>query len=146
MGAIKEIMRFQTDRELHFLPFDSNNENANILEEMFEAGGFDVDKKDRPKLKEMFAQFECDVLNEGVADNHTCEPHFQADAYCDIIVFAIGALMKLGYDPELALQETAKEINSRVGTMVDGKFEKDLSPEAKANWYKADYSVAIDSY
>ena len=36
-----------------------------------------------------------------------------------------------------------KEINSRVGGMVNGKFEKDLSPEAQANWYKADYSKAI---
>ena len=64
------------------------------------------------------------------------------DAYSDVIVFAVGALMKLGYDPEKALLETAKEINSRVGEMVDGKFEKDLSPEAKTNWYKADYSKA----
>jgi len=26
--------------------------------------------------------------------------------------------------------------------MVDGKFEKDLSDEAKALWIKADYTVA----
>jgi len=40
------------------------------------------------------------------------------------------------------MSKAITEINSRVGTLVDGKFEKDLSDEAKANWYKADYALA----
>jgi len=47
--------------------------------------------------------------------------------------------MKLGYEPECVLNEVAKEINSRVGSIIDGKFIKDKSPEARAKWYKADY-------
>jgi len=33
-------------------------------------------------------------------------------------------------------------VESYTGTMVDGKFQKDTSDEAKANWYKADFSKA----
>jgi len=48
--------------------------------------------------------------------------------------------MKLGYHPGMVLEEISKEINSRVGEMVEGKFTKDTSEEAKANWYKADFT------
>lgn len=36
------------------------------------------------------------------------------DALCDIIVVAVGALNKLGYAPEFAMDETLKEIESRI--------------------------------
>ena len=58
----------------------------------------------------------------------------QVDAFTDIIVFATGAILKLGHDPIVAIEECGKEVNSRVGEMVDGKFEKDLSEAAQANW------------
>lgn len=63
------------------------------------------------------------------------------DALCDIIVVATGAIYKLGYDADKALDETIKEINSRIGSInkKTGKFEKDLSEEAKKRWYKARY-------
>jgi len=62
-----------------------------------------------------------------------------ADAYADIIVFAVGSLLKLGYDPECVMNEVVKEISSRTGKVIDGKFVKDKSPEAQAKWYKADF-------
>jgi len=65
------------------------------------------------------------------------------DALCDIKVFASGSIRKLGYDADIAMDETLKEIESRVGKQIDGKFVKDKSDEAKAKWYKADYSLAI---
>ena len=37
----------------------------------------------------------------------------EVDAYCDIIVFASGALMKLGYEVDDVMDETLKEIESR---------------------------------
>jgi hypothetical protein len=60
----------------------------------------------------------------------------------DIIVFATGAIRKIGYDPDIAMDEVLKEIESRVGSVIDGKFTKDKSPEAVANWYKADFKKA----
>jgi len=49
--------------------------------------------------------------------------------------------MKLGYDPEKVLQEVAEEINSRVGSIIDGKFEKLLpGEEGYVKPYKADFT------
>ena len=138
MRVIPEIMKFQSDRGLDKKPFDAINENVNILEELFEAHGYDIPKEQRDNLK--FAWL--DMVNNFAGKVDDGESPI-VDAYCDVIVFAVGAIMKLGYAPEIALQEAGKEINSRVGGMVNGKFEKDLSPEAQANWYKADYSKAI---
>ena len=65
-----------------------------------------------------------------------------ADACCDIKVFATGTIRKTGYNPTIAMEEVQKEIDSRVGSIQDGKFIKDLSPEAVANHYKANFSKA----
>jgi len=64
------------------------------------------------------------------------------DACSDMKVFATGTTKKAGYDPDIAMDETLKEIESRVGTIIDGKFVKDKSDEAKLKWYKANYDIA----
>lgn len=141
--AIGEIVRFQTDRNLDKNEYDSVNEHGNIVEELLESIGLDVPKDNRPRLKDRWNEFCADVMVEGIAKDVTAFADLpkseQVDAYADICVFAIGAMLKLGYDPEKALIEVGKEINSRVGRIVDGKFEKDLSKEAVAKHYKADY-------
>lgn len=65
----------------------------------------------------------------------------EIDALCDIIVFAANAIRIRGYDPNLAMEETLKEINSRTGAFnpETGKWEKFKTEEAKALWYSADY-------
>lgn len=70
------------------------------------------------------------------------KPYSEIDAICDIMVFCITELPKHNIDPELALAETFKEINSRTGAWSDkeGKWLKFKTPEAKALWYEADYS------
>ena len=49
-----------------------------------------------------------------------------------------------GYNFEVAMLETIKEISSRTGTYNEAskKWVKDTSVEAKAKWYKADYEKA----
>ena len=49
-----------------------------------------------------------------------------------------------GFNFEIAMLETIKEISSRTGTYneVTKKWEKDMSDEARAKWYKADYEKA----
>ena len=65
------------------------------------------------------------------------------DAYCDILVFAAGAIHKLGYQPELSLQETVKEISSRRGGIdpSTGKWEKDRSQDP-STLYTANYNLS----
>ena len=49
-----------------------------------------------------------------------------------------------GFDFQIAMDETIKEISSRTGSYdeVSKKWIKDESDEAKAKWYKADYEKA----
>lgn len=142
--AIREIARFQTDRGLHKREFDDLNEHTNLIEEILESVGLDVTKENRLKLQERWTDFVSTTEVDGIADRKVAFTEMlendKVDAYCDLVVYAVGAIMKLGHEPEIALLEASKEINSRVGSMVNGKFEKDLSEEAKANWYKADYN------
>jgi len=142
MTVISEIVRFQTDRGLDKKKYDALNEHANIFEELLESLGINTPKESRENLKyhilEMVEEIRSDRKAEDLTDQTTED---EVDAYCDVIVFAIGALLKLGYDPEKALTETTKEINSRSGRMVDGKFEKYTSEAAKNLQYKANYDI-----
>lgn len=142
---MKELVKFQTDRDLDKKPFELQNEVASIFEELLEAGGLSVSKADRPRLKAELNEFITDLRNKGIATSqYEVLGNFeQVDAFADIITFATGAILKLGHDPRIAIAECGKEINSRVGEIVDGKFEKDLSETAQANWYKADYSKSL---
>jgi predicted HAD superfamily Cof-like phosphohydrolase len=65
----------------------------------------------------------------------------KVDALCDLIVVATGAIYKLGYDADKAMDETLKEISSRIGSINPdtGKWEKDLSVFAQKKWKKANY-------
>ena len=81
------IKKFNTDRNL--TNFDWGTESANILEEFHE------------------------FLKASVEDNE----NGQVDALADIIVFSVGALHKMGYNPESVMQETLKEILSRKGEL-----------------------------
>lgn len=62
--------------------------------------------------------------------------------FAEIMYYCYFTSFHLGYDFAKCMQETIKEISSRTGKWNSelGKFEKDTSDEAKARWYKADYS------
>jgi hypothetical protein len=147
-AVIAELKQYQVDRNLHTMGYDDLNEHTNIIEELLESVGLDIPKENREKLKEAWSEFAIFVGREGIGtpmsiENLTpeIEEHGKVDAYGDNIVFSVGAILKLGYEPEDVMREVLKEINSRTGSIVNGKFEKDLSDEAKAKWYKADFST-----
>lgn len=63
------------------------------------------------------------------------------DALCDLVVVALGAVHQLGYDPEMSLKETVKEVLSRQGSInpTTGKWEKDKDQDPDT-LYKAEYT------
>lgn len=146
-NVIKEIEKFQIDRGLDKQEFNSLNEATNIVEELMKSFGFDTKKDQRSNLLEEFDNFIFLLLEKGISTRDLTTKQGRApvtkeekvDAYGDIIVFAIGALLKLGYNPTRVLEQVGLEINSRVGSMINGKFEKDLSMSHL--WYKADFST-----
>ena len=141
MNAITEIKRFQTDRGLDKIEYSAIDAHLNIIEELLESLGYDVPKKNRSKLEEPLFDFigvllESNSITDIASETSSDE---KVDAYADIIVFAIGEIMKLGYEPEEVLLEVSKEINSREGEFINGKFEKHRTKEYTDKWYKASF-------
>lgn len=87
-------------------------------------------------------QAEYDMLHEELEEFEDATIEYElVDALNDMIVLATGALFKLGYDPNLTLAETVKEITSRKGqiNLETGKWVKDKNQDP-FTLYKADYS------
>ena len=87
----------------------------------------------------IFSELDTEFL-KAVRDN---DEYGQVDALCDLIVIAKGALWKMGYEPDLALKQTCKEILSRQGSFNEatGKWEKDINQNPDT-LYKANYNLA----
>jgi len=81
-------------------------------------------------------------LNQG-PDIIVPDPEQVIDAAGDMVVFALGLIRKQGYDAGLVMKEVLREIESRKGSIIEGKFTKDKSPEAQALWYKANFKKAL---
>ena len=139
VNAVKEIVRFGLDRNIDKMDVKKRDYCKNIIEEMFELYGHDIPKEDRHKLDKvldaMFAASPIDTSHKGYSTVHE-----QIDALADVAVFSMTEMLKYGYHPERVLQEVAREINSREGVIVNGKFEKFIDTESKSKWYKADFS------
>ena len=113
------------------------NIELNIYEELLELIGFE-DKEEIEYFKNKFESEFDNLFGKAPIDN-------SIDALCDIIVFAVNAIESKGYDAEACMSETIKEISSRTGAYnpTTKKWEKFKTTEAKALWYKADYSKCI---
>lgn len=81
----------------------------------------------------------CEEVSEGLRAEHIEDV---IDAYADIIVFAINAIEQHGYNAEMVMNETIKEIASRKGQIdpITKKWEKYKDEYSVSNWVKADYS------
>lgn len=126
MNMFEKIVKWQEERGLDKDPFNHVKETSFILEELLESTGY----FDSVTAREKALQYANDIVGET-----SPTPEQVVDAWADIIVFATGAIMKLGYNPSKVMDEVYQEINSRTGKMVDGKFVKD--PEAKL--YEANF-------
>lgn len=149
-SVISEIVRFQTERQLDQQPYDELNEATNITEEVLESLLYDVPKHERENLRYEVILLIQKLKSSNVisllpsAQKDTIEKcnDLKADAFFDMITFAVGALLKLGYSPERVIEEGSKEINSRKGEIVNGKFTKYTEGEkGYVKPYVANYST-----
>ncbi len=130
MSILKRIIDWNNQRGLIEKGFNQKNEVSFIVEELLESTG----KYDSLSAREKSEEITVDILKN--EENQNKEEI--VDAFADIIVFATGAIGKLGYDPEIVIDEVLREIESRTGKMIDGKFVKDLD----VKMYKADFEKA----
>jgi len=125
MNAFENIVKWNEDRGLIANGFNHEKEASFIIEELLESTG----KYDSVTARERAGKYAKEIIGDVEAPEEEI-----ADAWADIIVFAVGSLKKQGYDPSKVMEEVCKEINSRTGKLVDGKFLKDTD----AVLYKAD--------
>lgn len=127
MDMFEKIVQWNTERGLIERGFDHTKETSFIIEELLESTGNYDSINAREKAEK--------IANEITAGSKGNDEEI-IDALFDIVIFASGAMAKLGYNPSKVMDEGFKEINSRTGTLVDGKFVKD--PNAKK--YEADFT------
>ncbi len=125
-NAIRKIIEWRDARNLQSLGFDHTLQVSFIIEELLESTGRYTSSSARKKAFKMAKE-----ITEG--SSPTDEQI--TDAFADIVVYAIGAVAAVGYDPEKVMEEVQKELDSRKGKVINGKFEKDENtPFYKANF------------
>jgi len=127
MDIFQKIIAWNESRGLLARGFNLETEIANIAEELLESTG----KHDSESARAEAIDFAQKISKESKPS-----PEEIVDAFADIIVYATGSIAKSGYNPSLVMEEVYKEINSRTGKLIDGKFVKDLDSVK----YKADFS------
>ncbi len=128
MTIFQKIVQWNRERGLLKKGFNHQKEVSFIVEELLESTG----EHDSLSARETAER----IAKEIVQDNQNTSEEKVVDAFADIIVFATGVIAKLGYNPDKVMEEVYKEIDSRKGKLIDGKFVKD--PEATK--YIADLS------
>ena len=123
----QRIVEWNKERGILNLEFNHVKETSFIVEELLESSGH----YDSLTAREKATEIATDVIGKPNAS-----PEQIVDAWADIVVFATGGMAKLGFDPSKVMEEVYKEINSRTGQMVDGKFIKD----ADVVPYQADFT------
>lgn len=127
MNFFEGIVKWNQERGILDIGFDHQKETSFIVEELLESTGQFDSESAREKAEE---------ISQTIVVHGQAEGEKIVDAWADIIVFASGAIAKLGYEPSKVMDEVYKEINSRTGKMVEGKFIKDKD----AVLYQADFT------
>lgn len=92
MGIVNRIHDWNTERSLHKTPFSLIRETSFIVEELLEASGIREIIANKDDVKRTIRD-----ITDRIIDWAPTSPEEQADAFGDIVVFAIGALTKLHY-------------------------------------------------
>lgn len=126
-SILAKIIDWNKERQLLKGEFNHQREITSIIEEIFESTGHYDSLSARKKGGELAKE----IVSGSVATEEQI-----VDAFADMIVYSVGAIGKLGYDPDKVMDEVYKEIASRTGKIIDEKFVKDVD----ATVYKADLS------
>lgn len=133
----QELDRFMRDRGLHRQPFDLETYLRMDYEETFEIiGRSKVQCKTISRQRAGYDVFQASKLEKPTDEELVAE-------LADKAILAMDAIIKLGYFPQVVILEKLKVINSREGEIINGKFEKYLTPEAREKWYTPDYRKAL---
>jgi len=154
MNTEDRIVKWNEERDLIKTPQECNitNNMSFVIEEVIESMTNMKSEEAREfalilaktirkgNTKKLISFIKKEELHLGKDEIQDLDPEQVVDAAGDIIVFSTGLIRKMGYDPKLSMDEVLEEIESRKGSIINGKFTKDKSPQAQAQWYKADFN------
>ncbi len=129
MTIIENIINWNKQRGLIKKGFNHQKEVSFIVEELLESTG---------KYDSLTARTEAEKIAKQICVNSDPDIEIKVDAFADLIIFAVGAIAKAGYDPQIVMDEVLKHINSRTGKIIDGKFVKDTDIKV----YQPDFKKA----
>ena len=103
--------------------------------------GADIPCYNKPTRLGLEPCLSLDNLLKEIADHQRC---FNGITLCCVLGVCASLCYQYGFDFQIAMDETIKEISSRTGTYDKKakKWIKDTSDEARAKWYQADYEKA----
>ena len=109
--------------------------------------GADIPCEVKPLIIEPKREFSIASIFVAIADFVRADNNGTPFNYYDfalILKYCASVCEQYGYNFEIAMLETIKEISSRTGTYDENakKWVKDESNEAKSRWYQADYEKA----
>jgi len=149
MNIETRIVRWNLDRNITSLPDDKLVVTC-LLEELFEFLGINkaMQKNQFKKVVDTYAGY---IMNEARTYNVEATIEEKIDALCDTNVFSNGFIWRYGYNPNIAMDETLKEIESRKQDPnqkkewhkngASGKFKKWIEQPCKT-LYVADFANA----
>ena len=109
--------------------------------------GADIPCEVKPLIIEPKREFSIASIFVAIADFIRADNNGSPFNYYDfalILKYCASVCEQYGFNFEIAMLETIKEISSRTGSYdeVSKKWVKDESDEAKAKWYQANYELA----
>lgn len=109
--------------------------------------GVDIGEVKRTEIELKKSSLDADYILKQMVERCARFSYFEwgeASAFNIILINCAYLCEHYGFDFQIAMDETIKEISSRTGSYDNAskKWVKDESDEAKAKWYKADYEKA----
>ena len=133
MNIVERVIQWNIERGLDKQDYNMNREFGFIMEEMLEGLGFNQLFPSKIEFRDYIRKSIIQIIDDTISQEKNVPVSAdQADAFGDIIVFAIGALMKIcNKNPELGTPDELLErimlANDNKGNKVDadGKIIKD---------------------
>ena len=109
--------------------------------------GVDIGEVKRTEIELKKSSLDADYILKQMVERCAFLSYFEwreAKSFNIILINCAYLCEHYGFNFQIAMDETIKEISSRTGSYdeVSKKWVKDESDEAKAKWYQADYELA----
>lgn len=147
-GYIINIMEElgELSQALRGLEFENTRKVAQneIIDALCDIAVFTINAWDEQEPKKYISTFRTDTIAFKTTATNFLLVNCAYLNFEDVLITCASICEQYGYNFEVAMLETIKEISSRTGTYDENakKWVKDISPQAKSKWYKADYERA----